>query len=126
MTSSQAQLHPLFDNIVRGSLEGVADGWADDIEVWHVGDPAPLRRAEALHVVKMLIDYTTDRYYSDVRRHELPGGFVQQHILGGTTVEGRSFAAHVCIVCLHDNEGLTRRIDEYFDPREFAPLLELF
>ena len=122
---TKPELHPLFDGIIRGDMDTVEAAWADDIQVWHVGDPAPLDKADALTVVRMLIEYSSERDYRDVRRRDFPGGCVQQHVLTGTTTAGVPFAGDVCIVMLERADGRTYRIDEYFDPRAFDPILKL-
>ncbi len=38
-------------------------------------------------------------------------------------VDGASITLRVCIVIKVDGTGLIRRIDEYFDPADMAPLL---
>ncbi len=56
-------------------------------------------------------------------RQAFDGGFVQQHILHATTRAGEKVALRVCLVVKLEADGLIRRIDEYLDPAELAPLL---
>ena len=64
-----------------------------------------------------------DRVYSDRRLEVFAGGFVQQHVLHATGINGAVLAMRVCIVIRLAANGRISRIDEYFDPREIEPLL---
>jgi hypothetical protein len=52
---------------------------------------------------------------------------VQQHVLHATGTNGGSIALRVCIVIKSSvssgSQALIRRIDEYFDPAELAPIM---
>ena len=101
-------------------MDEVASLLADDIAVWHNYDRAEQTKDETLAVLGMLCSVSTERRYEDVRRETIPGGFVQQHHLRGTTTAGASFEVAICMVVQVD-EGQVRRIDEYFDPAQTAP-----
>jgi ketosteroid isomerase-like protein len=124
----------LFDAIERGDYEAVENLWADDVLVWHSGDPKDNQRTRALKVIRWFMDITETRSYQILDRQLFDGGFVQQHMLRarrsdaqGERSDGRgrvSIEMRVCIVIKVDNGGLITRIDEYFDPADMAPLLE--
>ncbi|WP_441960352.1 nuclear transport factor 2 family protein [Mycolicibacterium houstonense] len=112
----------LFDAIERGDRAGVARLWADDVAVWHAGDLRDNDRARALKVIDWFIDATPERRYELLDRQFFDGGFVQQHVLRATARDGASIALRVCIVIKVGTDGLIHRIDEYFDPKDIAPL----
>jgi ketosteroid isomerase-like protein len=113
----------LFTAITGGDIEAVATLWSDDITVWHQGDERDSDKARALKVIRWYVGVTTYRHYEVLDRQVFDGGFVQQHILHSTTVRGEQVALRVCLVVKFGADGLIRRIDEYLDPAELAPLL---
>lgn len=124
----------LFDAIERGDYEAVEMLWADEVLVWHSGDPKDNQRIRALKVIRWFMDITATRRYEILDRQFFEGGFVQQHILlarrsddHGERSDGRSDVSiemRVCIVIKVSPGGLITRIDEYFDPADMAPLLD--
>lgn len=114
--------HRLFDAIERGDKAGVARLWADDVAVWHAGDARDNDRTRALKVIDWFIGATPVRRYEVLDRQFFDGGFVQQHILHATGRDGAVIALRVCIVIKVGTDGLIHRIDEYFDPKDIAPL----
>ena len=113
----------LFGAIERGDTALVEELWDDDIVVWKVAD-RDRDRERALRVIAWFVDRTTDRRYEVLDRQFFDGGFVQQHILHADGRSGGSISMRVGIVIKVGANGLIRRIDEYFDPAEIAPLLE--
>jgi len=113
----------LFGAIERGDTALVEQLWDDDIVVWKVAD-RDRDRERALRVIAWFVDRTTDRRYEVLDRQFFDGGFVQQHILHADGRNGGSISMRVGIVIKVGANGLIRRIDEYFDPAEIAPLLE--
>ncbi|MHC9293209.1 nuclear transport factor 2 family protein [Mycobacterium sp. LTG2003] len=113
----------LFEAIERSDRATIAGLWTDDVTVWHSGDPKDNKRARALRVIDWFIDATTERRYEVLDRQFFDGGFVQQHIVHATGRDGALIALRVCIVIKVGADGLINRIDEYFDPKDIAPLL---
>lgn len=113
----------LFGAIERGEYQTVDDMWADDVTVWHTGDPKDNDRVRALKVIRWFMNVTTTRSYEILDRRFFDGGFVQQHVLRAHRSDGVSIEMRVCIVIKVDPTGLITRIDEYFDPTDLAPLL---
>lgn len=113
----------LFAAIERGDYAAVEGMWADDVLVWHSGDPKDNQRGRALKVIRWFMDVTTTRSYEILDRQFFDGGFVQQHLLRAQRSEGGSIDMRVCIVIKVDARGLITRIDEYFDPSDMKPLL---
>jgi len=113
----------LFDAIERGDYATVDGMWADDVLVWHSGDPKDNQRGRALKVIRWFMDVTSTRSYEILDRQFFDGGFVQQHLLRARRSDGASIELRVCIVIKVDAKGLITRIDEYFDPSDMKPLL---
>jgi ketosteroid isomerase-like protein len=113
----------LFAAIERGDYAAVEGMWADDVLVWHSGDPKDNQRGRALKVIRWFMDITTTRSYEILDRQFFDGGFVQQHLLRAQRSEGDSIDMRVCIVIKVGPGGLITRIDEYFDPSDMKPLL---
>lgn len=114
----------LFDAIERSDRAAIADLWAEDVRVWHSGDPRDNERARALRVIEWFINATAERHYEILERRFFDGGFVQQHIVHATGRGGAEIVLRVCIVIKVGADGLITRIDEYFDPKDIAPLLD--
>ena len=114
--------HRLFAAIERGDKAGVAQLWADDVAVWHAGDPKDNDRTRALKGIDWFNNATRERHYEVLDRQLFDGGFVQQHVLHAGARDGTLIALRVCIVIREGTDGLIHRIDEYFDPKDIAPL----
>lgn len=113
----------LFAAIEQGDIAGLTAMWADDVLVWRQGGGRERDKPRALGVIEWFVGATTARRYEVLDRQVFDGGFVQQHILHATTGAGAEVALRVCLVVKLDQHGLIRRIDEYLDPAELAPLL---
>lgn len=113
----------LFGAIEQSDTALIEQLWDDDIAVWHSGDPKDNDYRRAYAVICWFIDRTSTRRYEILDRRVFDGGFVQQHILHADGTDGVRIALRVCIVVLVDANGLISRIDEYFDPKDMAPLL---
>lgn len=113
----------LFAAIEAGDIAALTALWSDDVVVWRQGGGRERDKPRALGVIEWFVDATTDRRYEVLDRQAFDGGFVQQHILHATTRAGEKVALRVCLVVKLKPDGLIRRIDEYLDPAELAPLL---
>ena len=112
----------LFAAIEAGDVEAVAAMWSEDVTVWHVGDKQPQGKAKALRVIKWFVTASRDRHYDVLDRRLFDGGFVQQHVLHGTTSDGAPYSIRVAIIIEIGSDGLITRINEYFDPGDLEPL----
>ncbi len=113
----------LFAAIADGDADAVTALWSDDVTVWHTGDERDNNKARALKVIRWYVGATSYRRYEVLDRQVFDGGFVQQHILHCTNLGGEQLALRVCLVVKIGDDGLIRRIDEYLDPADLAPLL---
>src|ERR1700679_2202194 len=91
------------------------------------GGPRDDDKQRALKVLRWFIGIAAERSYEILDRQLFPDGFVQQHVLHATGTNGGSIALRVCIVIKSSvssgSQALIRRIDEYFDPAELAPIM---
>jgi ketosteroid isomerase-like protein len=103
----------LFAAIEAGDSDALGAMYADDVRVWHNTDHIEMTKEQNLASLDALAAVTVSRRFSDVRRHEIDGGFVQQHVmhLDFGTHQGELPACLVVMV----EDGLVTRVDEYFD-----------
>ena len=113
----------LFAAIERGDLDAVTAMWSDDVVVWRLGGGRERDKTRARSVIAWFVDATADRCYEVLDREFFDTGFVQQHILHATSRAGEKVALRVGMVVKLGDDGRIRRIDEYLDPAELAPLL---
>ncbi len=113
----------LFRAIEQTDVATIEQLFDADIAVWHSGDAADNDRARALRVITWFINRTTARRYDIFDRQVFESGFLQQHLLYATGTDGATITLRVCIVIKLAASGLISRIDEYFDPKDMAPLL---
>ncbi len=107
-----------FGAIEAGDAATVADCYADDAVIWHNTDRAEQGKADNLAVLRGFIGRTTARSYGNARLLATEEGFVQQHVLECTRVDGRRLELPACVICTVE-AGKIVRLDEYFDE---APL----
>jgi uncharacterized protein len=110
-----------FAAIEAGDVADVEQCYADDAVVWHNFDQYDQPRGENLKVLAWMVAHLNDRRYEEVRRIVVDGGFVQQHVLRGTTASGDrlELPAMVRVYC---NGGKVRRVEEYLDTAQAAVL----
>lgn len=113
----------LFAAIENGDIAAVEQLLSPEVAVWKIGDEHPNGRDRSVRIIAWFVKATVDRDYRVLDRRLFDGGFVQQHILHAKGRTGASIAMRVCMVIRVGADGLIRRIDEYFDPAEIAPLL---
>ena len=120
-TNIEAVADRLFQAIEGGDTATVEQTWDPGVVVWKVAD-RDRDRTRALRVIDWFVNTTTDRRYEILDRQFFDGGFVQQHVLRAGASDGTLIALRVCIVIKVGTDGLIHRIDEYFDPKDIAPL----
>jgi ketosteroid isomerase-like protein len=110
-----------FDAVQTGDIEAARAIYADDAVIWHNDDQREQPAAENLQVLAWMARNIPDREYTEVRRDVVAGGFVQQHVLRGTTKWGASFEmpAMVRVWC---EDGRITRLDEYYDSAHTSAL----
>ncbi len=116
----------LVDRLIRGIEDGdlaaVRSVYAPDVVVWAGFDNRARDVDSSLGVLEWLLSVTTERRYEIVRRVEIEGGVLQQHVLHATTRSGTTFSMPACLV-IHVGDALITRVDEYLDPAPVAAAL---
>ena len=113
----------LIAAIEAGDFAAVRSVYAPDVIVWAGFDSRERSVDSSLGVLEWLVGATTDRRYEIVRRIEIEGGVLQQHVLHGTAHSGATFSMPACLIIQVDGDrGLITRIDEYLDPAPVAVL----
>jgi ketosteroid isomerase-like protein len=128
MTSPASLSAPLdlADRLARaiegGDIAAVRTLYSPDVVVWACFDNRERDVDSSLGVLEWLVSVTTDRRYEIVRRVEIDGGVLQQHVLHATTTNGGTFSMPACLIIRIDGDLITR-IDEYLDPAPVAAAL---
>lgn len=115
----------LVDRMVRaieaGDLDGVRACYAPDITVWANFDQRERDLESSMRVLAWLVEQTSARRYEVLRRTEIEGGVLQQHVLHGTVAAtGKDYAMPACLIIRIDGDHITR-VDEYLDPAVMQP-----
>ena len=119
MSEALELVNRLSTAIEAGDLETVQRCYSPDVVVWANFDGKARGLDSSLRLLDWLLSGTTDRSYEIVRRIEIEGGVLQQHVLHGTATTGKEFAMPACLVIRVD-DGLITRLDEYLDPAAMA------
>jgi ketosteroid isomerase-like protein len=104
----------LFRAIEQGDVATLRELYSPDIKVWHNFDQREQNIDENLATLEWLMARLTNRRYDVSRRDVIDGGFLQLHVLRGTTRSGADFALPAAIV-VSVTDGKVTRIDEYLD-----------
>ena len=108
----------LIAAIEAGDRDALGAVYADDVVVWHNTDQVEMTKEQNLASLDALAAMTTTRRFTDVRRHAVDGGFVQQHVLNLAWGSGSGSLPGCVVVQLR--EGLIARVDEYLDGATIA------
>jgi ketosteroid isomerase-like protein len=111
----------LFSAIMRGDIDAVRAIYSPDAVIWHNNDQIEETPDRNLRVLGWVIKNIKDVRYEELRRHETPSGFVQQHVLRGIAPNGTALEIPACIVC-EVKDGRITRLDEYLDSAHTAAL----
>jgi ketosteroid isomerase-like protein len=109
----------LFAAIEAGDLDGVRDCYTPDVVIWHNTDEVEQPLELNLRVLRWMVRTLPERRYDEQRLSATDTGFVSQHVLRGTTVDGRTVAIPACIVATC-TDGRVSRIEEYIDSAHVA------
>jgi ketosteroid isomerase-like protein len=121
MPSNLELCDQLFSAIMRGDVEAIRGIYAEDAVIWHNDDKTEQTPDENLRVLRWVTRNITDLRYEEMRRHETPTGFIQQHVLRGIAPNGAPLDIPACIVCTVV-DGRVTRLEEYLDSAQTAPL----
>jgi ketosteroid isomerase-like protein len=104
-----------------GDIEALRQIYAEDARIWHNFDNVGQTVDENLKVIGWMEHVLPGRKYDVLRRVVIPGGYLQQHVLSGTTRKGASISIHACLVVMVKN-GRISRLEGYLDPTQAAAL----
>lgn len=109
-----------FAAIENADIDALRRLYDDDARIWHNFDQIEQTVEQNMAVLAYIVRTLADRRYEEVRRVVLDDGFVQQHVLRGTTPRGPLEMPAMMRVWVAD--GKVTRIDEYLDPAPAAIL----
>ena len=107
--------------IERADVAVIRECYAPDARIWHNFDNIEQTVDQNLATLGWMVKRMPERKYVVLRREALSDGFMQQHILAGTTRNGEAVSLPACIICRVAGGRITR-LDEYLDPAAAAAL----
>lgn len=106
------------------NAENIRAIYADDVVIWHPAFGQEMGKAENSGLLAQVFMLADELHYEEIRRHEIPDGVIQQHVLTGRFTDGTPIPRlQVCMI-IKVRDGLITRIEEYFDAGTFAPVWE--
>jgi len=122
----------LADRFMSAITSGDADTlralYAPDARIWHNGPGAGGGSEQSvddnLRTLRWLSRNLSGFRYEEIRRHPLPDGYVQRHVLRGTLPDGTPVEMAACLFATVSGGRITR-IEEYADTRGSDPLRDL-
>ncbi|WP_159872218.1 nuclear transport factor 2 family protein [Novosphingobium sp. 9U] len=120
------EAHALADKLGQAIRERNPDLlrqiYADDIRVWHGATGSAMGKDENIGMLTAVFAISSGLEYTDVRRHDIEQGLVQQHTLVGTFDDGANMPGLNACMVIKVAGGKIASIDEYFDAQTFAPV----
>lgn len=104
-----------------GDEPGARACFRPDAGIWHNYDRRTQTVDQNMATFKNIISKTKSRTYDIQRMVEIPGGWLQQHILRVVTLDDKTIEADAIAVVLVE-DGKIARIEEYLDPTPLATL----
>ncbi len=105
--------------LMAGDLDSVLDCYGADAEIWHNLDDRTIDAREGVRGLTSFFSSFPGRKATDVRRHAIDGGIVQQYTLHLERNDGRIFTQPICIVFTFA-AGKIKRVEEYVDLSRMA------
>lgn len=97
--------------------------YAPNVRIWHNFRKGLQSIDENIQSMHWVHSKLSGLHYDVQVRHEVPGGFFQQHFLRGTLTSGEAFAMPACAICRVEDGRITS-LEEYLDPAQAAPLMK--
>lgn len=94
--------------------------YADDIAVWHAATGGTMGKEENIGLLSNLFAVTSRLEYTDIKRYDIEGGVVEQHVLTGAFDNGTELPALNACMVIKVAGGKITSIEEYFDSQTFA------
>jgi ketosteroid isomerase-like protein len=118
-----AIIDKLLDALTAGNIEAVRACCTEDVVFWHCFDQIAQNFEDAARGFEQFFAGFPERLFVDARRASIPGGFMQQHLMVGTTTTGKRVAWPICVV-VKVRDGLIERYDEYIDRAGSYPVAD--
>jgi uncharacterized protein len=113
----------LMGALESGDAEAVRSLYSPDALIWHNFDNIEQTPDDNLRTLNWMVKNVEGLHYEDIRRHEIPGGYVQQHTFCGKSANGEEVRAPCCLI-VQVAGGRITRLEEYLDQAAFAPLFK--
>jgi len=110
-----------FQAVQAGDIDALREIYAPGAEVWHNFDQRNQPAEENIRVIRWMHRRVKELRYEEVRRFEIPGGFVQQHVLRGIAPNGEVLEVPAAVICTIAG-GKVTRVEEYLDSQQTAAL----
>lgn len=112
----------MSDAMSRRDAEAYGLVYAETATVWHNTDRTTQTKTENVAMLAAIMHRFSAMRYSDISHTFTGDGFVQQHVLIGTLVDGRSIEIPACLI-VKITDGQVSHIDEYLDPTPSVALI---
>jgi ketosteroid isomerase-like protein len=121
-SATEALADLLVGSIVAGDIDTLRERvYQPDVVIWHNFDQVEQRLEDNMKVMAWMGKRLQSMSYDEIRRQVTPNGFVQQHVLRGTTADGTTIEVPACLV-VTVTDGKISRLDEYLDTAQVAAL----
>ena len=127
MTTAKDLCRRLLRAIEDGDGDGYRACFTEDGRIWHDFDGFNTHADGAQSVdqnvamMNWMHRLTNTLNYKTLRLEETETGFLETHLVSGTTVEGEDFEGLACVICTVEN-GKIKRLEEFINPASFAAL----
>jgi ketosteroid isomerase-like protein len=111
----------LIAAIEAGDTDAVRACYAPGARIWHNFDQAEQDVDANVRTLQWMVGRLSDRRYEIVRRVALPDGYLQEHVLRGTTRSGATLEMPACLVVTVEG-GRIAVLREYLDTAQAAVL----
>lgn len=95
--------------------EIISEIYHEDAETWHNYDRKNMSMEEISELVQVIFRSFENIGFTNIKRSITETGFVQQHDIVGTHVNGATLNVAACVV-VTINDGKISRLEEYIDP----------
>ena len=121
-TQTEALAGLLVRSIMSGDIETLRNHvYSPDVVIWHNFDQIEQRLDDNMKVMAWMAKTLTTMSYDEIRVQVTPDGYVQQHVLRGTTKSGVAIEVPACLI-VTISDGKITRLDEYLDTAQVAAL----
>ena len=116
-----ATVERFFAALEAGDTDLLATIYTPDARIWHNDASGEQGVEDNLRVLRGLHAVVSGLHYDVGRRFPMDGGVVQQHVLRGTLPDGSAVAMPAAMFLYVEGDRV-RRIEEYLDSAQAAPI----